>query len=334
MIRPDAPSLTQALRACRPDGAVMPDENHVDTTPLVADGALRCANRFEAAVREAGRRMGAGRRVVFDLDDTLLNTDYTAKAGWYPDPLDDAFGADAWRYASMRRDPWLTLRNGWRLPRRHSYSPRAYPFLGNPRVRAQWRPGAFAFLTGLREGGADLFVASATAKARWRYLGARFPLINALFPEGNVACAEDLLAAALEMGNADGCFHSKPPDLLRHALGVDDLDVLVDDSALVARAYGAHGEEARLLPVPPCDPHGDAVARVAAELARRFGSREAEEAATAALTGGGAQPLAAHRFEDPFYYPTLHIPERHDRMARILRRAARNAAGDNLRGSG
>ena len=321
MPAPDAAALAEALAACRPDGAVMPAAACVDTTPLLTEGALRSANPFEAGVREAGRRMGAGRRIVFDLDDTLLNTDFTAKDGWYPDPLDDAPGTDAWRYAAMRRSPWLTLRNGWRLPRRHTYSARAYPFLRNPRVRAQWRPGVFAFLTGLREGGAELYLASATARVRWHYLGARFPLLNGLFAGGNVACAEDLLAAALAAGGAraDGFFYGKTPPLLQRALSIDGFDTLVDDSAHVARAYAAAAAEARFLQVPPGDPHGDGVARIAAELARRFGETDAAAAASAALTGGPAKPLAVHRFEDPFYYPTLHIPERHGRVAEALK---------------
>ncbi len=319
MPAPDDTDFAEALAACRPDGAVMPAAAYVDTTPLLAEGALHSASAFEAGLREAGRRMGSGRRIVFDLDDTLLNTDFTAKDGWYPDPLDDAPGTDAWRYAAMQRSPWLTLRNGWRLPRRHTYSPRVHPFLNNPRIRAQWRPGVFAFLTGLREGGAELYLASATARARWHYLGTRYPLLNALFPQGNVACAEELLAAALDAGEAGGFFYSKTPDLLRRAFCSEKIDTIVDDSAFVARAYAALGEEKRLLQVPPGDPHGDAVARVAAELARRFGNKDAAAAASAALNGGRVKPLAAHRFEDPYYYPTLHIPERHNRVADALK---------------
>ncbi|MCC5804841.1 MAG: hypothetical protein JJU00_00815 [Opitutales bacterium] len=328
---PDDSLLAEALAACRPDGAVLVDEAFLDATPLITEGALRSASPFEVGVREAGRRLGAGRRIVFDLDDTLLNTDFTAKDGWFPDPLENAPGVDAWRYAAMRRDPWRTLRNGWRLPRRYSYSPRTYPFLGNPRVRAQWRPGVFAFLTGLREGGAELYLASATARARWRYLGTRFPLLNALFPDGHAACAEDLLAAALEAESAQadaatagGFFYGKTPGLLRRAFGIEAFDTLVDDSAYVARAYAALGAENSVLHVPPGDPHGDAVARIAAELARRFASKDAAAAASSALTGGEVKPLAVHRFEDPFYYPTLHIPERHDRVAEVLRRTIRN----------
>ena len=331
----------QALLACQSPPVPPIEDCYIDASPISVPEGFPIVTDCDRILFKAGSALASGKHIVFDLDETLLNTDFTAKEHWHPDPLagmPGALGVESLRYNAMRVDLKRLVCNGRSARRRYRYSPAKYPFLNNPRIRAQWRPGVLALLAGLRAGGATLYLATASAERRWDFLRQRFPLLDDLFPKRRVACGERLFATACELafGAADQAgddleikhlrernafFYLKTPQLLRAAFRAEELDLLVDDSIAAKEAYAFLGCSDRILPVSPIDPHGGAAGKIAEGLDQALAAETGFKAEAFLSVEAWSHTLRHSsflRFEDPLYWPLVNIPERQGEALKTL----------------
>ena len=299
---PPSPDWSAALAAARSRAAPPPPPDFLEHSPIARQPP---STPFSDALQAAAAMVGGRADIVFDLDDTLLVTDYTAREAWHPDPFAGEPTVSAWDFRRMRPSWWLTLRNGWRLPARHRYCPRTYPFLAEAVVTAQWRPGTFGLLAGLQAAGHTLYLATASARVRWAYIVERFPFVSAYFPPERVACAEDLLAATASLNFPAEAYFLKGPELLKAALNQTQLDLLIDDSPRAAALYRERNLYDRFIHAEAKDPHGPALVPLLTLLAARLDSA-AEQPSPAPPPLNGRDCL---RFEDPFYRPFLNNPD-------------------------
>lgn len=339
-----ATGVEAALAALRPPGAHEVPEHLLLREPLLAEWSPPPQHPFDAVVYETASAMAflRDRLLVFDLDDTLLNTNFICRESWdrHPGGGPSPQAADSIDYGRLRLALSYWLKAGWRRPRRARYDSRRYPFLRNPEVIAQLRPGMVALLHGLREAGARLVLMTVCARKRLDFLFARLPALQAAFREGGkiqVVCAEDL--AGVHFQFREQGFPAMPSDLpeemvrvwkagieihdrrpqayglktlpvLFRVLGLSRMDLLVDDSESARTAFHEAGLNTSFLKAPRADPYAPFVAEVLAELARRFAPRGCGDPADARLPGEFT--LADYpwiRFEDPLYYPLVHTRE-------------------------
>lgn len=291
-----------ALAAARQPPVPPPPSEFLDVSPI---SSAPPATPFSKALKGMAAKIGGRAHLVFDLDDTLLVTDYTARDAWQPDPFSAVPIFPAWDFRRMRASWWLTLRNGWRLPRRHRYDPRTYAFLAQPVITAQWRPGTFGLLAGLQAAGHTLYLATASSQVRWDFLCGRFPFLGGFFPPERVACAEDLLAATVALGQPAETYFLKSPELLRKALSLPQLDGLIDDSTLAATFYNGHKLADRFIHAEAKDPHGPVLAKLPGILSNRLAGTAIHSTPPLPPPGQGD----CLRFEDPFYRPFLNNPD-------------------------
>lgn len=164
-------------------------------SPLLPTDWSPLAHRFDRAVFEAAAQIPnlQGRVLAFDLDDTLLNTSYASGDHWVQnDPEGGYAGAFSLDYKSLQHPLSFWLKAGWRRPLREQYSSERYPFLKNPEVVAQLRPGSLALLHGLRKAGATLALVTLCARERVDFLFQRIPpLASAFAPASESGCPPD-----------------------------------------------------------------------------------------------------------------------------------------------
>jgi hypothetical protein len=329
-------SVDELLQAARPGHAMPMPNDLLDMSPLQRSGTQTDTHPFDQQLREIGRRFPEKTRLVWDLDDTLLTTSYMCKEHWDDgDPLAGGGAVPALRYDRMRMSAELVLRRFWRRQRRLLYSAARYPFLKNPLILAQLRPGAHSFLEGLREAGCELLLVTASARQRWQFLAARLPRFAELW--SRVMCAEDLLQQQLHWCEhglpateandpiAESCrnlhlkeglsLQLKSPLLVRSMMaGGAYYDLLVDDSEKQDSCFRQFGLSQFLYRAEALQPHGSAMHELAAALCERFGVEQAKSASTTVLDS--TYPYI--RLEDPLYYPLLHVSGKLSEQAKAL----------------
>ncbi|MEO1132496.1 MAG: hypothetical protein AAFX40_07290 [Cyanobacteria bacterium J06639_1] len=308
-----------------------PASELLDRSPL----SISTASDLDAAAAALGRSFPADTCMAFDLDDTLLNISYTCGEAWDVEGDATAFGSI--QYAKMQRSPWRVLKYGWRLPRRFHYDPQRYRFLNNPQVFVQIRPGMLAALQGLKSAGVKLALVTASARSRLDFLLARLPLLREIFSEGDrlwVAAAEDLLEFTLdlylhperyearsELDVLGLAIHAerplslamKTPFALKHVLGLADYDLLIDDSTTTASSLRAGKLGQKLLQIDPRQPQTPYVLDILQAARRQLDGQPAStvDAATSSDAAGYDPKTYPHlRFEDPLYYPLIHLSDR------------------------
>ncbi|MEO0852122.1 MAG: hypothetical protein AAFY15_01275, partial [Cyanobacteria bacterium J06648_11] len=241
------------------------------------------------------------------------------------------------RYSRVQRSLWRTLKYAWRLPLRFQYDPQRYRFLNNPQVFVQLRPGWLAALRGLKSAGVRLVLVTASARSRVDFLLARLPQLRDLFAEGDclwVATAEDMLSFVLDIylhpDRYDACTEAdvlsaaihaqrplslamKTPFALKHVLGMEDYDLLIDDSDTTATHLRAGGLGHKLLKIDPRQPQTPYVLNILQAARRQLDSPSASSAIAVPSSDTAAYDSATYphlRFEDPLYYPLIHLSDR------------------------
>lgn len=335
----DAGRIEALLATLRRARAHVPPTEVLDRTEIL----VPAATAFDQHAEALGRSFPAGKLLAFDLDDTVLNVSYTCGEEWQPQVNGELRASIA--YDRMQRSLWRVAKYSWRLPRRFQYAPRRYPFLNNPQVFVQVRPGLLAALRGLKSAGVRLALVTASARSRVDFLLARLPHLRELFSEGDrlmVAAAEDVLAAGLtlylhpeqhvaqsEIDALSLAVHAerplslamKTPFLLKQILDVGDYDLLIDDSNTTATHLRAGGLGHKLLKIDPRQPQTPYVINILEAARRQLWNPQALPADVtrdgAEASGNEAEPSSyqvgtyAHlRFEDPLYYPLIHLSDR------------------------
>lgn len=292
-------------------------QGNIDSKKLVVPSA----GYFQFAID--GFQDTAPRRLAVDLDDTLIHGSQTCPGLWdlgrgYSDPAI----APGYRYADMR----ISLRGRTHLmrgrPRYDAVDRSAHPFMSAPRVIVSPSLPMLSALAWLKERGAILALATASARQRVEWLFDRLPVLQELFGS-RVMAAEDLACRTIAAAEGpDDCdtdlwkmsqavhdarpfsLAAKTPWALAPMFDGEPYDLLIDDSAVTTKLLTDHGLEDRLHQVP-----GDA-----------FAPAQAWEVVTgllARLTGQAPAPTGDFpttevlRMEDPLYLPLMH---RHDQF--------------------
>lgn len=240
-----------------------------------------------------------GVRIWFDLDETLLCTDYMAGFEEWSKELSvrDCDWHDGVDWKKLKIDWKLWARNRWRTGRRYCYSFKTEPMLANPVVRAMWRPGILGLLGGLKEAGAQLGLVTLSRRPRLDYFKERFPVVFASFDR--VLSVEKLVSGWVDSGFSESHHPAaKRPELLRQLSGWESFNWIVDDSEAVAEAYA---EDSRLIPVEPLEAFGPRLLEVAAKISGKDVTSPTQSA-TAVLV------------EDPCYLPLLVLTERMENL--------------------
>lgn len=336
--------IKHLLQELRPASALPVPPDLIIDTDLNPEASRSFSHSVDTTIfAEAASLSGlSGRVIVFDLDDTLLNTNFICKDSWhFPAELGvqppTAFSID---YQRLRHPLGYWLKAGWRRPRRMQYDSGHYPFLRNPDVEAQLRPGALALLHGLKSAGATLVLATISARRRLDFLFARLPALKDAFldPVSErllVAAAEDLARyairfrvgeapkppksidcdmAAVWQGGCQAhrdfplCFNIKSLPALHAITGIHRLDLLVDDSTKAAGIWERVGLEGQFLKAPRLEPYGLVVTSLLGGIIKRLNLEDpASEVSIPQLALGKDYPWV--RFEDPLYFPLVHLED-------------------------
>lgn len=339
-----AEEIEQLLERIRPrDARVVPD-NLVVRDSMSAAETLDLSHPFDQAIFQAASRMDGlkGKVIGFDLDDTLLNTNYICKEAWrFPQEFgDEPSTIESIHYRRLRRSPGFWLKGGWKRPRRMQFDSSRYPFLRNPDVVAQLRPGALAMLHGLKAAGATLVLMTVCAHQRLEFLFSRLPALKDAFrsPDDDhvlVASAKELAEFVRSLQNAmpalpggidadmqtcwegglqahreaPACFNVKTLPALYTITGLGRLDLLVDDSSDGSRRSARCGLSDTYLQAPALDPHGPVIPELLNRINLRFGGERERTIEPAELRPRLAEAYVWLRFEDPLYFPFVHVKD-------------------------
>lgn len=327
-----------------------PDAQPVPRDLLVCDAVdsgveLPGNHPFDQHVYAAAASMTflEGRVIAFDLDDTLLNTNFICRESWnaLPPALSHPAVMPSISYDKMRYPLSYWLKAGWRRPLRARYDSARYPFLRNPDVVAQLRPGVLALLHGLKEAGAVLVLVTLCARERLDFIFERLPLLRAAFVETAshaeyVLAAEDLagmahnwstgalpkIPAGLDTDMIDdwkraqrihelkpGSFGLKTLLVLHVGLCLNRLDLLVDDSEGGHAAYSRAGMEQRFIKASRAEPYRPVALDWLREIRARLGDHSDADVAPEKMHEHIPEPEQYPwlRFEDPLYFPFIHM---------------------------
>lgn len=264
----------------------------------------------------------AGKRLVFDLDDTLLFGSHTTAelwnlAGGYQDPAI----LPGYQYKVMRTGVrgWY---NGLRgRPRYDRADRKSYPFLNSPRLVAMPNVPFLSTLVWLKSLGANPVLVTASARRRVSYFFAKFPIFRSIFGDA-VYAAEDILRRHLSLDHgsedADSIVHwknsatlhakrpnslaAKSPWLVSPLFDDREFDLLIDDSHMTLRLFQQSDLSHKLFHFQP---HSIAPNGLWSETLRfmemGFGLKGSGQSCDSAPT---YRELVC---EDPLYWPLLHI---------------------------
>lgn len=299
--------ILAALMKLRQPGAFLPPDDLLDRRSVLTEVPINPANGAEKL---------NGLRIAVDLDDTLLHNSQTCPALWTLGGYEDPQIRPGYTYDHMKMDLRGRLRRLRGRARYDTVDKAHHPSLRAPRVVVAPNLPLLALLSRLRAEGAELTLATASARIRVDYLTARLPVLRQLFGSA-ILTAEDLamrsVLAAKGADNPDSpiwqmsapvhaarplSLITKTPWALAPAFGGAAYDFLIDDHPGMAALFEAHGLEGRLVRIP-----GDAVAPAATrQVAEDCRARIAPEIS---LPPSPDHPVL--RIEDPFYWPCMHV---------------------------
>lgn len=308
-------ALAELLVKMRPEVAMPPDDT-LETLQVSLPGVASIW--LEEALQDA--RVDTLRLAV-DLDDTLLHNSYTCPSLW---DLGGYYGADilpGYRYGRLSRSAIGWLRALRKRPAYDQISRSRHPFMESPRVIVAPNLPVLQMLQVLKYHGATLVLATASARARVDLLFARLPILGDLFG-GAVFAAEDLAWRALEVEKGPQSdplweisapvHHARPRSLmtktpwtLAPAFDGAGYDILIDDSRITAQLFTDHGLADRLLAVDPHALTPQAAWCTVSDCLARLSGRPPPP-----LPKDLAEDTPVLRFEDPLYWPYMHIKDR------------------------
>ncbi|WP_299938771.1 hypothetical protein [uncultured Pelagimonas sp.] len=257
----------------------------------------------------------SGVRLAVDLDDTILHNSHTCPDLWALGGYQGRDISPGYKYDDMRGDVRGLLRRLRGRARYDTIRKQSHPYMHNPRVIVAPNRPLLSLLWALKERGAHLVLATASARVRVAYLFERLPILADLF-EDAVFCAEDLAARAIEAAHtnqpdseiwamSEGAHAARPFSLMAKtpwalSPGFDGAayDFLIDDSTLTARLFADQGLGDRLIAISGNAVGARAWDTVATCLQRLVGENR---------FNAPQDDPAILRFEDPLYWPYMHI---------------------------
>ncbi|MEX0324072.1 MAG: hypothetical protein AB3N63_18080 [Puniceicoccaceae bacterium] len=304
--------IEEKLAQLRPAEAVEVPEEFVDDSPL---DLLQCKPMMS---------ISAPPLIAIDLDDTLLNSDWTCKSVF--EDIKPDWKVQTIRYDQLQHSLKGRLQKMRGLPIPFQYDLNAYPFLKNPQVYVQFRPGFLEELIILAELGVDFLLITASSQKRVDFLFKRLPVLQQLFsdrvisaetsarvlqeieqmPESEIREQSELgpvlLDASLAMHQDRPCsLAAKSPLLVERALGLPAFSCLIDDSEITHDLFTRAGLEDLIIPV-----HGKSmdVAQTKAIFSDLYSRLELPM-----TPPDDPVKLDIIHLEDPYYYPLIHMQD-------------------------
>jgi hypothetical protein len=212
------------------------------------------------------------------------------------------------------------------LPAPFQYDLDTYPFLRNPQVYVQFRPGFLEQLAFLAELGVDLMLITASSGKRVDFLFKRFPVLDHLFGK-RVLTAEESARILFEIeelpdseirqqselnpGLVDACLKAhknrpcslaaKTPLLIERALGLSGFKLLIDDSEVTADIFAGVGLDKYLVPVTGQSMDRSQTDRIIKEVYDRLD--------LPMTPPENPLRMGVVHVEDPYYYPLIHMQD-------------------------
>jgi hypothetical protein len=304
--------IEDKLASLRPEGAVDVPDELVDDSPLEL---LECTPLMS---------ISSPPLVAVDLDDTLLNSDWTCKSV-FEDIIPD-LKVDSIRYEQLRHSLKGRIQKMRGLPLPFQYDLQTYPFLKNPQVYVQFRPGFLEELIILAELGIDFLLITASSRKRVDFLFKRLPVLAHLFSDRVLAAETSarvlmeihempeseirqqsglnpkLLEASLHMHRQRPCsLAAKSPLLVERALELPAFSCLIDDSEITHRLFVEAGLQQHIIPL-------DGTSMDLAQTKRIF--RELYDRLELPMTPpDDPVKMEVVHIEDPYYYPLIHMKD-------------------------
>jgi len=328
----------KSLKTIRILDSIIPDKNFLDFSSIVEDYADIPETPFDSKIKKIAANTPAGSVIAVDLDDTLLTNSYVCKNSWHDEGLNKAFRYTlSLKYSAMTRSLGRFLKYFWYFSRRLQHDPERYPFLRNPDVISEVRPGMLWALSGFRDANCKLILISATARRRLSFLLARLPILKKIFTINDKLCvisAEDILDKSSEITkkleeenikklSAEDrlslkahikrpmSLALKTPYLVGKILGMGTYDVLIDDSTVTFQCFKDAGLGHKIIKVSPVFPHTSYAMDIVGKVISRLKNKRKEDNEVR-FSGSNVRIFNAKnypyiRFEDPLYYPLIHV---------------------------
>ncbi len=300
----------EKLARLRPEGAVLVPQDLIDDSPL---DLLQCSPMMS---------ISSPPLVAVDLDDTLLNSDWTCKSVFKE--IQPDYKVDTIRYDQMQHSLKGRIQKMRGLPIAFQYDLNTYPFLRNPQVYVQLRPGFLEELIILAELGVDFLLITASSQKRVDFLFKRLPMLAHLF-SNRVICAETsarvlleikempesviwrqselsprLLDASLRMHRERPCsLAAKSPLLVERALGLPAFSCLIDDSEITQGLFMKTGLQQLIIPVEGRSMDLAQTRMIFKELYKRL--------ELPMVPPDDPVKMEIVHLEDPYYYPLIHM---------------------------
>ena len=311
--------IIESLKALRPKASMIEKEHLLNQEIFIDDPDIK-----KVSINS--------RTIIFDLDDTLLNSSLTCQGEWDED-RGVSLNYTSINFSKMKRSPrgWLNFLQG--KPKRLQYDSRTYSFLSNPEVHVQFRPGILSCLEQLKSFGNNLYLITASARPRVEFILERFPAFREIFGE-NIACAEDVAEQVLMIDvESDDCIKSKSklsdetfsnslkahrlrprslaiktPLLFERLFDHSKYDLLVDDSAVTAKYFRESGLINFLLYIEPGKPNSGYGMEIFDAIYEKL-SGKSDHLTQLKYSGTYdhiLESITMMRLEDPLYFPYLH----------------------------
>ena len=304
--------IRKKLLRLRPgDGVIVPEE-YIDNSPI----RLLSGNQL--------RRSSSTKLVALDLDDTLLNSDWTCGIAFKKQIPDKKVSSI--RYDLMTPTLKGRLQKLRGLPVAFQYDLEKYPFLKNPQVFVQFRPRMLEQLVFLYRHGVNLLLITASSEKRVDFLFKRCPILAQVF-ENRVIAAEtaayilqqieetpdseirqqsrlspDLVDASLAMHRErPWSLAAKSPLLVELALGLPGFEYLIDDSEITRDLFIRSGLERSFLYIEGKQMDAPQTEDLFSKL---YASLELP-----IVPPENPQRMGIVHIEDPYYYPFLHLKD-------------------------
>lgn len=308
-------SLGDALAGLRPADAICPPMAILDREPVLAELPRQMSLSDWAATPEVSSK-ARDLKVAVDLDDTLLHNSHTCPALWDYGGYHATDIKPGYVYDEMRSSAIGRLRMLRGRARYNTIDLNNHAYMAAPRVIVSPNFALISLLGALHAAGTQLTLATASARLRVDLLFDRLPFMRDIFGT-SVFCAEDLAARSRDAAQdripessiwaksaqahalRENSLFAKTPWALSPGFDGQPYDFLIDDSVATAELFKNCGLANKLIKI-----QGNAT-----------GPEETNNTAIFCAqhllgTDSPRPPLSQVpilRFEDPLYWPLLHI---------------------------
>ena len=311
-MRKSGRDIREKLLSLRPEDGVIVPEAYIDDSPIGLFSRYQLRSSFSKKF------------VAIDLDDTLLNSDWTCGESFKQSIPDHIIRSI--RYDRMKPTLKGRIQKLRGLPVAFQYDLEKYPFLKNPPVYVQFRPGMLEQLICLHNQGMNFLLITASSEKRIDFLFKRCPILHQLFANRVIAAetsakilqqievtsdaeirqqsrlSPDLVDASLAIHRERPCsLAAKSPLLVELAVGLPGFEYLIEDSEITRSLFIHSGLDERLIYIE----------------GKQMDAFQTEDLFRTLYAGLELtmpfleipQKMKIVHIEDPLYYPFIHMSD-------------------------